>query len=130
MRVCLAQLGFVCLSGILMLRGDGRIGAVFAQAQDEPRAADHWAAYTRAGKDLRARGFYREAERPFMSALEEAEKGSPSDPRLPASLDNLALLYFRQGEWPLGARDPVPRLMARRVGRANAIAYVVDCGES
>jgi tetratricopeptide (TPR) repeat protein len=82
-----------------MLSGDGRTGSVFAQTQQQPRGADRWSAYTTTGKELRAKGLYREAEGPLVSALEEAEKGGPSDARLPASLNNLGLLYSSQGRY-------------------------------
>jgi len=42
---------------------------------------------------------YGEVEKQLSAALQEAEKFGPEDPRLAASLNNLAVLYNAQGKY-------------------------------
>ncbi len=42
---------------------------------------------------------YAEAEKLLLAALKEAESFGEQDPRLAASLNNLALLYYNQGKY-------------------------------
>ena len=48
---------------------------------------------------LRHLGQYQEAEKSYLSALEEAAKFGSQDPRLAKSLNDLAALYKRQGKY-------------------------------
>ncbi len=57
-----------------------------------------WESYNEAGNDAHEKGNYAEAEKQFLAALREAEKFGPEDPRLAASLNDLALLYYTQGK--------------------------------
>ena len=75
------------LLGILCL-------ASFAMAQDTA-----WQKYMKAGEEAYERGRYAEAEKLFLAALREAEKSGRQDPRLAASLNNLAEVYRAQGKY-------------------------------
>ncbi len=58
-----------------------------------------WEAQIAAGSKAFQRGDYPEAERQFEPALKTAEGFGPQDPRLARSLNNLALLYYAQGDY-------------------------------
>ena len=51
----------------------------------------------KAAEDAYQQGKYAEAEKQLLTALQEAENFGPEDPRLAASLNNLAALYQAQG---------------------------------
>ena len=65
-----------------------------ALAQVEP-----WQSHMVAGVQAYHQGNYPEAEKHLVAAVKEAEGFGPQDPRLATSLNNLALLYYRQGEY-------------------------------
>ncbi len=58
-----------------------------------------WDTYMEAGEQAYGQGRYAEAEKALQAALTEAEHFGPQDPRLAASLNNLALLYHAQGKY-------------------------------
>ena len=58
-----------------------------------------WERYMAAGRQANDQGDYDEAEKQVLRALQEAENFGPEDPRLAASLNNLALLYHGQGKY-------------------------------
>ncbi len=63
-------------------------------AQETP-----WRGYNEDGLEALKAGRYPESEKLFKLALVEAEKLGPYDPRLAASLNNLAELYRTQGKY-------------------------------
>ena len=58
-----------------------------------------WEKLTDAGVKAYQEGRYAEAEKLLSDALKEAEKLGPNDPRLAASLNNLAAIYDAQGKY-------------------------------
>ncbi len=58
-----------------------------------------WNTLNAAGIEAYQRGDYAEAEQQWRAALKEAEGFGPQDPRLAASLNNLAELYHAQGRY-------------------------------
>jgi len=58
-----------------------------------------WESYNEAGERAVEQGLYAEAEEMFQAALREADNFGPLDPRLAASLNNLASLYLLQGKY-------------------------------
>jgi tetratricopeptide (TPR) repeat protein len=58
-----------------------------------------WEAHTAEGLEAFEQGYYGEAERQFLAALDEAERFLFEDMRLVASLDNLARVYWAQGAY-------------------------------
>ncbi len=56
-----------------------------------------WRAHMDAGAAANQRGDYGAAERSFTAAINEAEMLGENDSRLAATLNNLALLYEKQG---------------------------------
>ncbi len=63
-----------------------------ASAQDVP-----WETYMYRAEMAFNQGDYDDAENSVKAALEKAEQFGPEDPRLSASLNNLAFLYHDQG---------------------------------
>ncbi len=63
-----------------------------ASAQDVP-----WETYMYRAEMAFKQGDYDDAENSVKAALEKAEQFGPEDPRLSASLNNLAFLYHAQG---------------------------------
>ncbi|MCZ6753169.1 MAG: tetratricopeptide repeat protein, partial [Acidobacteria bacterium] len=61
--------------------------------------------YNQAGMEAYQQANYAEAEKQWSSALQEAEKFGPEDPRLATSLNNLAALYLAQGKY--GETEPL-----------------------
>ncbi|MFQ5934787.1 MAG: tetratricopeptide repeat protein [Acidiferrobacterales bacterium] len=57
-----------------------------------------WHMHKLAGKKAYREGGYDEAEKEFVAALKRAEGFGPQDPRLGASLNNLAMVYKQQGK--------------------------------
>ena len=70
-----------CLAGVLAL-------ALWPGAAVAQSAA--WETTMAAGMSAHQQGHYAEAEEKFSAALKEAEAFGPEDPRLAASLNNLA----------------------------------------
>ncbi len=58
-----------------------------------------WETYVDAASEAYQQGNYAEAEKQLSAALQEAEKFGPEDPRLSATLNNLAWLYDDQGKY-------------------------------
>ena len=58
-----------------------------------------WKNYNVAGMDAYEQGRYSEAEKWWLAALEEAENFGPDDERLATSLNNLAAIYYSQGNY-------------------------------
>ncbi len=58
-----------------------------------------WKEYNDAGEEAHEQGRYDEAKELFLAALEEAEKFEDQDIRLATTLNELAYLYFTQGEY-------------------------------
>ena len=58
-----------------------------------------WDRYMDAAGAAYEQGDYDEAEKQLLRALKEAENFGEQDPRLAASLNNLALLYYAQGQY-------------------------------
>ena len=58
-----------------------------------------WESNNEAGMEAYRQGNYAEAERQWLSALQEAENFGPEDPRLATSLNNLGELYRAQGKY-------------------------------
>ncbi len=58
-----------------------------------------WQRSNEAGVAASQQGKYAEAEKYYLAALKEAESFAPEDPRLAASLNNLATLYDTQGKY-------------------------------
>ena len=58
-----------------------------------------WASYTDGGIKAFQQGKHAEAEKFFQAAVKEAEQFGPQDSRLPQSLNNLAALYYKQGQY-------------------------------
>ena len=58
-----------------------------------------WQSLNDAGVIAYRKGRFSEAEETFRSAVKEAEKIGPQDRRLLTSLNNLALVYDRQGKY-------------------------------
>ena len=58
-----------------------------------------WQRSNEAGVAASQQGKYAEAEKYYLAALKEAESFAPKDPRLAASLNNLATLYDTQGKY-------------------------------
>ncbi len=59
----------------------------------------HWETSNAAGMDAYEQGRYSEAKRWWLAALEEAENFGPDDERLATSHNNLAALYYSQGNY-------------------------------
>jgi tetratricopeptide (TPR) repeat protein len=57
-----------------------------------------WDVYIKDGDQAMHQGQYAKALKLYTLALEEAEKFGPTDPRLATSLNNLARLYYTQGD--------------------------------
>ena len=57
-----------------------------------------WQTHKIAGKKAYREGDFDEAEKEFAAALKRAEGFGPQDPRLGASLNNLAMVYKQQGK--------------------------------
>src|SRR3989304_5933747 len=94
-----------CLAGVLAL-------ALWPGAAVAQTGA--WETTMAAGRGAHQGGHYAEAEEKFSAALKEAEAFGPEDPRLAASLNNLASLYAARGQAagaepllrrPLGIRE-------------------------
>ena len=68
--------------------------SIQASAQSTP-----WETSTAAGLEAYQHTRYAEAEEGWLLALKEAKNFGPEDPRLAASLTNLAALYFIQGKY-------------------------------
>ena len=75
------------LLGILCL-------ASFAVAQETA-----WEKYIKAGEEAYRRGQYVEAQKQFLAALKEAERFGNLDPRLATSLNDLAEVHRKQGQY-------------------------------
>jgi len=60
---------------------------------------EQWQSYIVAGTRAYQQDNYAEAERQWGSALKEAKRFGPQDPRLATSLNNLATLYHAQGKY-------------------------------
>lgn len=60
-----------------------------------------WEKYNDAGKNAFQQGRYAETEKQFKAALKEAEQFGSEDPRLAATLNNLADVYRAQGKYAL-----------------------------
>ncbi len=58
-----------------------------------------WEKDNAAGMEAYQQGRYGEAEKRWLAALEEAENFGPDDERLATSLNNLAALYYSQGNY-------------------------------
>ena len=58
-----------------------------------------WDGYIKDGNQAKEQGQYAKALKLYTLGLEEAEKFGPTDPRLAASLNNLAGLYDTQGDY-------------------------------
>ena len=58
-----------------------------------------WETFVAAGDEAYQRGDYAEAEKSWLAALKEAQNFRPEDPRLGASLNDLAMLYATQGKY-------------------------------
>jgi len=67
--------------------------------------ADRWEDLQRAAKSAYRQGDYNGAVINMRAALEEAERFGPEDPRLTVTLNNLAVLYWAQGNY--GAAEPL-----------------------
>ena len=78
-----------CLAGVLAL-------ALWPGAAVAQTGA--WETTMAAGMSAHQGGHYAEAEEKFSAALKEAEAFGPEDPRLAASLNNLASLYAARGQ--------------------------------
>src|SRR3990172_9491193 len=78
-----------CLAGVLVLALWP--GAAVAQS-------GAWETTMADGMSAHQRGHYAEAEEKFSAALKEAEAFGPEDPRLAASLNNLASVYAARGQ--------------------------------
>ncbi len=61
-----------------------------------------WETSNEAGMEAYEQGRYREAEKRWLAALDEAENFGPDDQRLATSLNNLATLYSAQGNYAQG----------------------------
>ncbi len=61
--------------------------------------ANRWETYNDTGRAAYQQGNYPEAEKQWVAALEEAESFGPEDPRLPESVNNLAVLYQVIGQY-------------------------------
>jgi tetratricopeptide (TPR) repeat protein len=70
-----------------------------------------WREHRARGDKLRDAGSFKQAEDAYAAALQEAEKFGPSDPRVAACLNSLALLYYAQRNYP-----PAKQLYQRRYG--------------
>src|SRR5712691_4310083 len=60
---------------------------------------DLWKRDVAAGRHAYQEGRYAEAERLFQSAIKEAERFGPEDPRVATTLNNLAELYRAQRKY-------------------------------
>ena len=60
---------------------------------------EQWQSHMGAGVQAYQQGNYAEAERQWGSALKEAKRFGPQDPRLATTLNNLAELYRAQGKY-------------------------------
>ena len=63
------------------------------------QAIEQWEKAMNEADRLRHLGQYQEAEKSYLSALEEAAKFGSQDPRLAKSLNDLAAVYKRQGKY-------------------------------
>jgi tetratricopeptide (TPR) repeat protein len=92
-QVKLRLVGLICLV----------LWSTHASATDEkwlsPFDDELWQLYMRGGISAFQQGDYIEAERRWTSALREAETFGPGDPRIAASLTNLAVSYSDQGRY-------------------------------
>ncbi len=95
-------LGALCLA----------LGLAFLPAQATAKHSA-WKTYMANGTQAYRQGDYAEAEKQLTAALEEAERFGPKDLRLAASLNNLAELYWTQGQArrgePIGSGRKNPR---------------------
>ena len=64
-----------------------------------------WEMSMAAGQEAYDQARYDEAEESFLAALKEAETFEPEDSRLATSLNNLAMLYYSQGNY--GEAEPL-----------------------
>src|SRR5262245_30683060 len=76
----------------------GRAGVRLAQEDSQ------WRKATEQGNKLRQAARYAEAEQAYLTAVTEAEKFGPDDPRLASSLNNLGSLYHAQGRYVEGEK--------------------------
>jgi tetratricopeptide (TPR) repeat protein len=92
-QVKLRLVGLICLV----------LWSTHASAADEkwlsPFDDELWRLYMRAGISAFQQGDYIKAERRWTSALREAETFGPGDPRIAASLTNLAGAYSSQAKY-------------------------------
>ena len=79
----------------------GLLGIACWAMAAEPSLAQpsRWEELMAAGARAYQEGRYAKAEQQVKAALKEAETFGPEDPRLAASLNNLALLYDAQGNY-------------------------------
>ena len=77
------------LAGVLLI-------LVFTQACSR---SNNWENYNQAGKEAYGRGDFAEAEKQWLAARSAGERFGSQDPRLAATLSNLAELYRSQGRY-------------------------------
>ncbi len=92
-----------------------------------------WEKYNVAGMEAYQQGRYGEAEKRWLAALEEAENFGPDDQRLATSLNNLAALYYSQGNYaesePLFKRSLAIREKALGPGHLDVVMGLQNYAE-